>query len=85
MRELESERGGGVTDEQGVGAHNGRRDRCDVVRVEGLGGGAPGAVDRRVVPLWCAHSLSEAAQQRGDPAREGAGRLGHEEGSNMGV
>ena len=46
MRELESEGGGGVTDEQGVSAHDGRRDRRDVVRVEGLGGGAPGTVDR---------------------------------------
>ena len=72
MRELESERGGGVADEQRVGAHDGRRDRRDVVRVEGLGGGAPGAVDRRVVPLGRAHRLGEAAQQRGDRAREGA-------------
>ena len=30
---LESERGGGVADEQGVGAHDGRRDCRDVVRV----------------------------------------------------
>ena len=42
MRKLESERGGGVADEQGVSAHDGRRDCRDVVRVEGLGGGAAG-------------------------------------------
>ena len=79
MRELESERGGGVADEQGVGAHDGRRDRRDVVRVEGLGGGAPGAVDRRVVPLWCAHRfrlISARSESGSRGSADGVGSAG---------